>query len=219
MTAAAQCFIDLTPRGALLGAAGAAADARGRLLQALLLREPQRAWHRDELAQLLPGEPQAAARALFALQREGCIEVRLAAPGSGEPLSLDARLQAELQRLHEKCPGLRGAAVATDEGLPLCTLGSLAPETACATAAFLINELDAHLGLLQAGRAREVLIWTGDGPCYIARVASLPYAIALLAAGRMPAAALRRAGAQACARLAAVLAPLGARPIEKETAP
>lgn len=140
-------------------------------------------------------------------------------PDSREFLPLDMRLQAELHRLHETCAELQGVAVATEEGLALCTLGSLWPEAACATASFLINQLNTHLGMLRAGRAREVLIWTDSGPWYIARIASLPYVIALLGAGGTPAAGLRHAGALAAARLVGVLASLAEQPTETDSTP
>ncbi|MGJ7505485.1 MULTISPECIES: hypothetical protein [unclassified Variovorax] len=135
-----------------------------------------------------------------------------------ESTSLDAHLQAELRRLHEMCHDLQAAAIATDEGLALCASGSELPDVACATAAFLLNWLNTHLGMLQVGGACEVMIWTSSGPCYIARIASLPYVIALFAAGQMPAAALRHAGALASSRLVPVLTPLTERSIEHDNA-
>jgi len=125
-----------------------------------------------------------------------------------EGLSLELRLHGELRRLHELCDGLQSAAVATDDGLALCSLGSLLPDTASATAAFLINELNTHLGVLRAGSAREVAVWTDAGPWYMARISSLPYVIALLAGPMVPVAVLRHAGALVANRLAPTLASL-----------
>lgn len=84
MKAVAQRYIELTPQGAAVCVVGPASDLRGRLLQALLLREPHRAWQSEELRQLLPNEREEAPRALFRLQREGCIEVSLSAPIADE---------------------------------------------------------------------------------------------------------------------------------------
>ena len=125
-----------------------------------------------------------------------------------EGLSLEARLHAELCRLHELCDGLQGAAVATNDGLALCTLGSLLADTTAATAAFLIDELNTHLGVLRVGSAREVAVWTDAGPWYMARINSLPYVIALFAGPAVPVAVLRHAGALAASRLAPTLAAL-----------
>jgi hypothetical protein len=80
MTAAASRYLELTPRGAALCAAGQANDIRRRLLRALLQREPGCIWHGQELARLLPGEQDKAPRALFDLLRDGCIDVTLSPP-------------------------------------------------------------------------------------------------------------------------------------------
>lgn len=129
-------------------------------------------------------------------------------PQLAEGLSLEACLHAELCRLHELCAGLQGAAVATTDGLSLCTLGSLLPDTTAATAAFLIDELNTHLGVLRVGSAHEVAVWTDAGPCYMARINSVPYVIALFAGPTVPVGMLRHAGALAASRLAPVLAAL-----------
>jgi len=84
MRAVAQRYIELTPQGAAICVGGPANDVRGRLLQALLLREPHRPWQSEELVQMLPNEPEKAPRALFHLQREGCIAVSLSAPIADE---------------------------------------------------------------------------------------------------------------------------------------
>ncbi|RUR71243.1 hypothetical protein EJP67_29785 [Variovorax guangxiensis] len=133
-----------------------------------------------------------------------------------EVMSLEIQLQSEMRRLHEMCSDLRAAIIATDDGLPLCTSADSLSDVACATAAFLLSWLNTHLGILQAGHAREVMIWTSSGPCYVARIASLPYVIGLFADGQAPAAALRHAGALASKRLVPVLASLAEHPIEPD---
>lgn len=84
MMAVAKRYLELTPLGAAMCVGGPASDVCARLLQALLRREPQRPWQSEELAQMLPGEPGQAPRALFQLQREGCIVVNVSAPIADE---------------------------------------------------------------------------------------------------------------------------------------
>lgn len=123
MTAAAQRFIDLTPQGVLSCAGASAADLQGRLLQALLLRDPRHAWHSDELARLLPDAPRQAARALFALQREGCIDVQLEPPPA-EPHHW-AAIGADLQALVDE--GATLAALLDHDGFVIAQAGAAAP--------------------------------------------------------------------------------------------
>jgi predicted regulator of Ras-like GTPase activity (Roadblock/LC7/MglB family) len=130
----------------------------------------------------------------------------------------EAGLQAELHRLEQMCVGLRGAAIATNDGLAMCARGVLLPDEASAAAAFVLGEVASHLQLLRAGRLREVMAWTDTGPCYIARISSMPYVIALFASAATPAGALRHAGALASARLAPLLAGLG-EPLQNTTEP
>ncbi len=133
-------------------------------------------------------------------------------PASGLPDdatgSLEAVLARELARLNDSCPGLLSSAIASRDGLALSTTGTLQADALSATSAFLLDEMDAHLGPLRAGRAREVLVWADGGPWYFSAIGPLPYLLALHAAPGVPAAVLRHAGALGCARMATLLAPL-----------
>jgi hypothetical protein len=121
MTAAIERFIDLTPHGAL-GCAGAPpSDLRGRLLRALLLREPQRAWHGRELAQLLPDEHEMAARTLFGLHREGCLVVSLAPPSAEDRHW--AAIQADLESIVSE--GAQAAVLLDEDGLVIAQAGAV----------------------------------------------------------------------------------------------
>jgi hypothetical protein len=127
---------------------------------------------------------------------------------AADGLTLEVQLQVELRRLFDLCDALAGAAVATNDGLVLGALGSLLPETASATAAFVLNELDAHLGVLRAARTQEIVVWTDAGPWYFARIGGLPFVIVLFARPEAPAGMLRHAGSLAASRLTPALAAL-----------
>ncbi|MGJ7505484.1 MULTISPECIES: hypothetical protein [unclassified Variovorax] len=119
MTAGVQRFIDLTPQGALISTVGPAADLRGRLLRALLLREPHRAWSGEELAQLLPHEQAHTARALFGLHRVGWIAVSLVPPAPEERHW--ASLQLDLESLIDD--GATLAALLDHDGFVIAQAG------------------------------------------------------------------------------------------------
>jgi predicted regulator of Ras-like GTPase activity (Roadblock/LC7/MglB family) len=122
---------------------------------------------------------------------------------------LDATLAQELQSLRQLCPGVQGVALATGDGLPLWSGGNLQPESACAAAAFLLEQFETHSRLLGQGGVRELLAWTDAGPLYLTRVGELPYVLGVLA-GPGPAAPLRHAGALVASRLAPTLSHLNA---------
>jgi predicted regulator of Ras-like GTPase activity (Roadblock/LC7/MglB family) len=311
-------YVDLTPLGVMRGLSEGRRDDASALLQALLLRDPGRAWEPAELAALPPRRAQDWARLMFQLQRAACIDTFLAPPANPDPrwagvqsdlvamvalgasqaALLDAdglvvaqalgadcqdrrdrgtasppqacvRLRAgdganaavyglalqglapercpplvrlarrlvrlntavtpappaeparpvedllarELRGLADHCPGLLSTAIASRDGLALATTGALQADALSATSAFLLDEMDTHLGpLREVGSAREVLVWTDGGPWYFSAIGPLPYLLALHAAPDVPAALLRHAGALGCARMVALLAPLTARP-------
>jgi len=124
---------------------------------------------------------------------------------------LEEVLTRELLGLADHCPGLLSTAIASRDGLALATTGALQADALSATSAFLLDEMDTHLGpLREGGNAREVLVWTDGGPWYFSAIGPLPYLLALHAAPDVPAALLRHAGALGCARMVALLAPLTA---------
>ena len=124
---------------------------------------------------------------------------------------LEEVLTRELLGLADHCPGLLSTAIASRDGLALATTGTLQADALSATSAFLLDEMDTHLGpLREGGNAREVLVWTDGGPWYFSAIGPLPYLLALHAAPDVPAALLRHAGALGCARLVALLALLTA---------
>ena len=124
---------------------------------------------------------------------------------------LEEVLTRELLGLADHCPGLLSTAIASRDGLALATTGALQADALSATSAFLLDEMDTHLGpLREGGNAREVLVWTDGGPWYFSAIGPLPYLLALHAAPDVPAALLRHAGALGCTRLVALLALLTA---------
>lgn len=138
MKAVANRYIELTPQGAAMCVGGPASDVRGRLLQALLRREPHRAWQSEELAQMLPDERQHAPRALFQLQREGCIVVSLSAPLADErPWSA---IQSDLESFIEE--GATLAALLDADGLVIAQA-----DTACPNDDPLVAPLEAALSI------------------------------------------------------------------------
>ncbi|WP_343637230.1 roadblock/LC7 domain-containing protein [Roseateles sp.] len=306
-------YVDLTPLGVMRGLSGTRRDDASILLQALLRRDPGRAWDPGEFA-ALPARPlKVWARLMFELQGAGCIDTSLTRPGNPDrhwagiqsdlaamvalgasqatlldgdglvlaqaggapdlaappadvrvPLKIGdgasaaayalvlrglahercpplvrlarrlarqdvplvaaapaAPLEAarpledllawELRRLADQCPGLLSTAIASRDGLALAATGIVQPDALSATSAFLLDEMDTHLRPLREGAgAREVLVWTDSGPWYFSAIGALPYLLALHAAPHVPAALLRHAGAQGCARMTALLAPLNA---------
>lgn len=68
-------------------------------------------------------------------------------------------LRTALARLHEDCPEVTGAVLATGEGLILAATGQLASDAAAATAAHLAEEVDRCLALLSDRGCDRVLIW------------------------------------------------------------
>ena len=119
MTTAVQRFIDLTPRGALMCAVRPSVDVQGRLLHALLQREPGHQWDREEFMRLLPRDSEDAPRALFSLHRQGCIDVSVKSP----PLRRQrTSLQSDLESMIEE--GATLAALLDRDGLIIAQAGA-----------------------------------------------------------------------------------------------
>lgn len=125
-----------------------------------------------------------------------------------EPVDPTQLLSHVLSRTSTVCGLVNGAAVATSDGLALALSGELCRDEAPAAAAFLMDELDAHLGLVRDARAREMLVWTERGPWYLARVGDQPFVLALAAEASAPAGLLRHAGQLAIPALVPILAAL-----------
>lgn len=85
-------------------------------------------------------------------------------------MSTESELQAILAGLQSSCAELRGAAIATVEGLMISACGDLATDIAPATASFLLDSLDQHLSLIAESRTTETMIWTENGVWYLARL-------------------------------------------------
>ncbi|TDM05957.1 MAG: hypothetical protein C4K60_14865 [Ideonella sp. MAG2] len=111
-----------------------------------------------------------------------------------DPTDPSERLSDTLSSLPAICAQVSGAAVATSDGLALAVTGELRGDEAAAAAVFLMDELEAHLGLIRQGRIREMLAWTERGHWYLTRVGDLPFVLVLGAEPASPAGLLRHAG-------------------------
>ncbi|KHK49127.1 hypothetical protein PI87_27110 [Ralstonia sp. A12] len=79
--------------------------------------------------------------------------------------------------LTEHCTELKGAAVATPEGLMLAATGAFDGDVPAACAAGLAANIDSHLSFVTPSRFNDSLIWTDSGIWHLTR---LPYGHLLL---------------------------------------
>lgn len=85
-------------------------------------------------------------------------------------MTVTNQLAPLLQRLHTDCAEVRGAVIATQEGLVLAATGQCDNEIAAATAAHITEVIERHLSLIQDTSCEDLFIWTKSAVWYIARV-------------------------------------------------
>ncbi len=81
-------------------------------------------------------------------------------------------LEGALGQLRLDCADLRGALIATPEGLLLASCGAPEGETAAALASHLADSLDLDLALLAGTACTESLLWTQNALWGVARLES-----------------------------------------------
>lgn len=102
------------------------------------------------------------------------------------------------------CPALKGAVVATPDGLLLGASSSFRGDTPAAVAVSMIGRLEHDLRLLMPTNMRESLLWADVGVWYMCRLPAGQVLLAHTAQDTM-AGALRLAGQVAAARLAPLM--------------
>jgi len=112
-----------------------------------------------------------------------------------------------LAQFARNCPELRGAVVATHDGLVLASTERFSGDIPAACAASLSVHVDADLSFIQDTRFTETMFWTPPGIWYLAR---LEHNHLLLAYSQSAdhAGALRLAGQIALQQLNPMLTPL-----------
>lgn len=68
------------------------------------------------------------------------------------------------------CTHLKGAAVATPDGLVLASTGAFDGDAPAACAAGLATSVDNHLSFLAPSRCNDGLVWADSGVWYLARL-------------------------------------------------
>lgn len=115
-TAARRRYLDPTPLGVLSGLALPAPTLERDLIERLLLQGPQTALDVGELAVALGLEADTVARAMFALNRQHWVAVRVEAAAAPECCGLQQGLMLDLERLAADAAGV---VLACSSGLAL----------------------------------------------------------------------------------------------------
>jgi predicted regulator of Ras-like GTPase activity (Roadblock/LC7/MglB family) len=114
----------------------------------------------------------------------------------------DQGLLEVLLQLARDCEPVRGAVLATDDGLVLAATGCLCSETAAASAAHLAHNVDQNLSLLVSTICSELLVWSPTLVWYLARLSG--GGVLMVCAGSdCHAGGLRLAASEAARRLSA----------------
>lgn len=116
-----------------------------------------------------------------------------------------------LRQLENDCGQVRGAVLATDDGLVLAATGCLGTDAAAASAAHLAENVERNLSLVISTHCAELLVWSASSVWYLTR---LPGQCVLMvcASPDCHAGTLRLAASEGARRLAALVAMLGAIP-------
>lgn len=80
------------------------------------------------------------------------------------------RIGAVLASLRQDCPGFRSAVLATEDGLVLACSNPVNEEMQAATATYITQVVEQHLGLLNGGDCAELAIRTTVATWHIARL-------------------------------------------------
>lgn len=80
------------------------------------------------------------------------------------------RIAVVLASLRQDCPGFRSAVLATEDGLVLACSNPVNEEMQAATATYITQVVEQHLGLLSGGDCAELTVRTNVATWQIARL-------------------------------------------------